>query len=78
MNVLLQAMERDGLVSRPDQPSAGRVLPTRLTPLGQRRLDAASAAAKAVEDQMRVHLDSTEQDRLRLLLAACVTSLNQR
>src|SRR3978361_1546318 len=46
MNTLLQAMERDGLVVRPDRPLIGRVLPAELTPLGHQRLATASAAVK--------------------------------
>lgn len=75
MNVLLQSLERDGLVSRPDQPPTGRVLPTQLTPVGRRRLDAATTAVRAVELQMLADLGSTEQEQLRCLLAACAGSL---
>src|SRR3954471_8950187 len=52
MNVLLQALERQGLVVRPAQPVAGRALPVKLTPLGSKRLKAASAAANEVEGRM--------------------------
>jgi len=75
MNVLLQQLERDGFVSRPEQAPTGRVLPTRLTAAGRERLTAASAAVKAVEDRMKGGLDTTQQDALRTLLAACITSL---
>src|SRR6201996_5647978 len=34
MNVLLQALERDGVVTRPAEAPVGKVLPTRLTPSG--------------------------------------------
>ena len=77
MNVLLQSLERDQLVSRPEQPSTGRVLPVQLTPLGRERLQAASAAASSVETQMRRRLDSTEQTQLRHLLLSCVTALSE-
>jgi DNA-binding MarR family transcriptional regulator len=36
MNVLLQALEREGYVTRPAEAPVGRVLPTRLTPRGRR------------------------------------------
>src|ERR1700749_4664610 len=39
MNVLLQSLERQGLVTRPAQPPAGRALPTELTVLGRRQLE---------------------------------------
>ena len=38
MNVVLQSLENDGLVTRLDRPIAGRVLPTELTPAGRERL----------------------------------------
>jgi DNA-binding MarR family transcriptional regulator len=75
MNVLLQALERDGSVSRPEQASEGRVLPTRLTELGRSRLTVASAAVRGVEDRMRSDLDAAERDQLRLLLGRCVSAL---
>jgi len=77
MNVLLQALERDGLVSRPEQPAAGRVLPTRITAAGRRQLATASAAVRGVEDRMRGGLDAHEQEQLRSMLARCVVSLRE-
>jgi DNA-binding MarR family transcriptional regulator len=76
MNVLLQTLERDGLVHRANQASAGRTLPAELTPRGRRQLKAASAAVRAVEDNMRAGMNAAEQDQLRHLLAACITSLS--
>jgi len=75
MNVLLQALERDGFVTRPEQATEGRVLPTRLTELGRSRLTAASAAVRGVEDRMRADLDAAERDQLRVLLRRCVAAL---
>lgn len=76
MNVLLQALERDGLVSRPSQSPSGRALPTELTARGKQQLESASSAVKAVEDRMRKDLSAAEQDELRRLLATCISSLN--
>lgn len=75
MNVLLQALERDGLVSRPEQPAAGRTLPVKLTPLGVKRLKAASEAANAVEGRLRRGLTVDEQRHLRALLGSRLTAL---
>lgn len=75
MNVLLQALERDGLVSRPAQPVAGRALPVKLTPLGSRRLKAASAAANEVEGRLRQGLTADEQQHLRSLLGSRLAEL---
>lgn len=75
MNVLLQALEREGLVSRASEASVGRILPTELTSRGRRQLEAASAAVKAVEDTMRSGLTDDEQKQLQDMLRTCVASL---
>lgn len=75
MNVLLQALERDGLVTRPEQPAAGRVLPAELTAKGRRQLTVASVAVRVVEDRMKSTLSTDERSSLGELLARCVSSL---
>lgn len=75
MNVLLQSLERDGLITRPEQPAAGRVLPAELTASGRRQLASASVAVKEVEDRMKDTLSTDEQAMLGDLLSRCVTSL---
>ena len=77
MNVLLQALERDGLITRPEHATVGRVLPTELTDAGRRQLATASAAIKGVEDQMKSGLSSDQQAQLRELLLSCVASLTE-
>ena len=52
MNVLLQALERDGYVTRPAEAPVGKALPTRLTPRGRRSLAKATAAVRTVEVRM--------------------------
>jgi len=61
MNVLLQALERDGFVTRPAEPPAGKALPTTLTPLGRRSLTAATAAVRSVEVRMLAGMTDAEQ-----------------
>src|SRR3954470_24750510 len=46
MNVLLQSLERDGIVTRPAQAPVGKALPTRRTARGRRSLEKASAAVR--------------------------------
>ncbi|GAB2466996.1 DNA-binding MarR family transcriptional regulator [Conyzicola lurida] len=75
MNVLLQSLEAEGLVSRASTAESGRVLPTELTAAGRRQLAVASAAVRSVEDTMRSGLDADEQAQLRRLLASCISSL---
>ncbi len=68
MNVLLQALERDGYVTRPAQAPVGKVLPTRLTPRGRRNLEKASKAVRSVELRMLAGMTQTEQsDGVRIL-----------
>lgn len=62
MNVLLQALERDGYVTRPAEAPVGKVLPARLTPRGRQSLEAASAAVRSVE--VRMLSGMTEVERL--------------
>jgi len=76
MNVLLQALERDGYVTRPKQAAAGRVLPTEITAKGRAQLATASAAVRGVEDRMKSTLAAQEQAQLKDLLSRCVVSLS--
>jgi DNA-binding MarR family transcriptional regulator len=76
MNVLLQSLERDGFVMRPAEPPAGRVLPTRLTPLGRRKLAKATSAVKSVEDRMLNGLDDSRRAGARRMLHGFISSLN--
>jgi DNA-binding MarR family transcriptional regulator len=78
MNVLLQSLERDGLVTRPESPPSGRALPTELTAAGRRQLSAASAAVRGVEDRMKSGMTPEEQAQFRLLLASCVSALGSQ
>ncbi|WP_092801281.1 MarR family winged helix-turn-helix transcriptional regulator [Klenkia marina] len=75
MNVLLQALERAGQVTRPDVAPAGRVLPVTLTETGRAALARASAAVRAVELRMLAHLSEDEQDHARRILAGLVGAL---
>ncbi|KQR51812.1 MarR family transcriptional regulator [Leifsonia sp. Leaf336] len=68
MNVLLQALERDGFVTRATEAPVGKALPTRLTPRGRRSLQKATAAVRGVELRMLAGMTDTEQaDALRSL-----------
>lgn len=76
MNVLLQSLEMDGFVTRPAEPPVGRVLPTRLTPLGCRELAKATIAVKSVEDRMLNGIDDPERAEERRMLHSFISSLN--
>lgn len=78
MNVLLQALERDGFVTRPVQARVGKVLPTQLTPRGRRSLTQASKAVRAVEVRMLSGMTPTEQSGVFSSLGNMIHSLRQR
>ena len=77
MNVLLQALERDGHVTRPAQAPVGKVLPTRLTPRGRRSLAKATVAVRSVEVRMLAGMNETEQSRARTILQSMIYSLRE-
>jgi DNA-binding MarR family transcriptional regulator len=77
MNVLLKALEEDGIVTRTEQPVAGRALPTALTDRGRQQLVRASSAVKQVEAAMSAALTVEEQEQLRGMLSRCVASLGE-
>jgi DNA-binding MarR family transcriptional regulator len=73
MNVLLQALEREGHVTR--EAPVGKVLPTRLTPSGRRSLEKASAAVRSVEDRMLAGLSEDERAGAFRTLRSMIHSL---
>jgi DNA-binding MarR family transcriptional regulator len=75
MNVLVQSLERDGFVTRPASAPVGKVLPTKLTPLGRRSLAKATVAVRSVEDRMLAGLDADSRTEARRILASFVGSL---
>jgi len=75
MSVLLQALEREGYVTRPAEAAVGKVLPTTLTPLGRRSLEKATVAVRSVEVRMLAGLTETEQSDAFRILRSMVQSL---
>lgn len=75
MNVLLQALERDGYVTRPAAAPVGKVLPTRLTPRGRRSLEQATVAVRSVERRMLADLSVDEQAAASRILRSMIHSL---
>jgi DNA-binding MarR family transcriptional regulator len=75
MNVLLQALERDGYVTRAADEPVGKVLPARLTPRGRRSLEKATAAVRSVEVRMLAGMTETEQADAFRILQGMVRSL---
>jgi len=77
MNVLLQAFERDGYVTRAAEAPVGKALPTRLTPLGRRRLEKATAAVRSVEVRMLGGLTHDEQSHAFAVLRSMTDALRE-
>ncbi|GGM38068.1 MarR family winged helix-turn-helix transcriptional regulator [Microbacterium saperdae] len=75
MNVLLQALERDGSVTRAAEAPVGKALPTRLTPLGERKRQQASAAVRSVELRMLGGMTGDEQSGARRILRSMIHAL---
>lgn len=75
MNVLLQALERDGYVTRPADARVGKVLPARLTPRGRRSLGKATVAVRSVEVRMLAGLTGTEQAAAHRALRSMIHNL---
>jgi DNA-binding MarR family transcriptional regulator len=77
MNVLLQALEREGSVSRPSEAPVGKALPTRLTAQGRRRLEKATSAVRSVELRMLSGMTEDEQAGAFRILQSMVRSLRE-
>ena len=75
MNVLLQGLERDGFVTRPAEPPAGKSLPTTLTARGRQSLSAATAAVRSVEVRMLAGMTDAEQTAAFRALQSMTRSL---
>jgi len=75
MNVLLQALERDGYVTRPAAAPVGKVLPARLTPRGRDSLKKATAAVRSVELRMLAGMTAADQSDALRILKSMVRSL---
>lgn len=77
MNVLLQALERDGSVTRPAEAPVGKALPTRLTPRGRKSLEQATAAVRSVELRMLSGMTEAEQAAAFRSLQSMIRSLRR-
>jgi DNA-binding MarR family transcriptional regulator len=76
MNVLLQTLDKEGLVTRPEQARVGKVLPTQLTPRGRQDLEKATVAVRSVEVRMLAGLSRSEQSGAFAILQSMIRSLN--
>lgn len=77
MNVLLQALEREGYVTRPAEAAVGKVLPAQLTPRGRRSLAKATVAVRSVETRMLAGMTEAEQLTAFRMLQKMIRSLHE-
>ncbi len=75
MNVMLQGLERHGLLERSEVPGPRRERGTDLTARGRVALGDAAAAVRAVAVGMTGDLDADETERLLALLGRCRDAL---
>ncbi|MFE3199739.1 MarR family winged helix-turn-helix transcriptional regulator [Embleya sp. NPDC059237] len=75
MNVLLQALERDGYVTRPAEAPVGKALPARLTPRGRQSLEKATTAVRSVELKMLTGMTEQEQSAAFRSLRSMIEAL---
>lgn len=75
VNVLLQGLERRGLVERSDDPGPRRERATVLTDAATHLIRAARAEVAAAAATMTAGLDVADLSRLRALLATCRDAL---
>ena len=75
MSVLLQALERDGYVTRPAAARVGKVLPTQLTPRGRRSLEKATVLVRSVEVRMLGGMTPEEQSDAYEVLQSMIHAL---
>ncbi|WP_411699202.1 MarR family winged helix-turn-helix transcriptional regulator [Conyzicola sp.] len=75
MNVLLQALERDGQVTRPAEARVGKVLPTQLTPRGRQKLQKATVAVRSVEERMLAGMSVTDRASAFAAMKSMISSL---
>ncbi|MFI1580315.1 MarR family winged helix-turn-helix transcriptional regulator [Embleya sp. NPDC020630] len=75
MNVLLQALERDGYVTRPAEAPVGKALPASLTPRGRQSLEKATTAVRSVELKMLTGMTEQEQSAAFRSLRSMITAL---
>ena len=75
MNVLLQALEQEGLVTRAAEAPVGRALPTQLTPRGRAGLAQATGAVRSVEVRMLTGMTGAEQSAALQALRTMVGNL---
>jgi DNA-binding MarR family transcriptional regulator len=77
MNGVLATLERDGLIERRPHPTHGRILQVTLTREGERRLEAAAPAMRALESAIEKGFTRNEIAGVKAWLVASAKRLNE-
>lgn len=77
MNGVLATLEREGLIERHPHPTHGRILQATLTSEGQRRLDAANPAIRALERNTEREWTPDEITTVKAWLVSAAQRLEQ-
>lgn len=77
MNVLLQGLEKAGLVERAEEPGQRREKASQLTTRAERLFEDADAAVQRVVRRMTADLDTEQRSELSALLNVCGESLRE-
>jgi DNA-binding MarR family transcriptional regulator len=70
LNVLVKALEANGLLRRSRHPTHGRILLASLTAAGRRALERGRALGLGVEDRVLADVTASDRQKLRHLLQA--------
>jgi DNA-binding MarR family transcriptional regulator len=76
VNLLVTALERDGLVERKPHPTHGRILEVHPTPEGRRRLAQAYPAVVELEDRMSADLNERQTAVIKQWLVRTAVTLS--
>lgn len=77
MNTLLRGLQERGLITRPAKAESGRILPTRLTPAGERLLAQAVSRVEVVTSRMVSPLDEQTRTKVTEALGLCIAALEE-
>ncbi|WP_181274192.1 MarR family winged helix-turn-helix transcriptional regulator [Brevibacterium oceani] len=77
MNTLVRGLQERGLITRPAKADSGRILPTRLTPAGERLLDQAVSRVEAISARMVSPLDDETRTKVTEALGLCIAALEE-
>lgn len=77
VNGLISLLENSRFISRSPSPTHGRIIETKLTPMGQERLTQAHTLVERIEARMLAGLQTDDIERFDVLLRQCLRNLDE-